>query len=352
MALDAHVSGLAHIGIRVHDYERSRAFYERLGFAHAWGPYGPEQVAAVRHASGLELNFIINAPAATEPNVLMDVAEKHPGITHIALQVADLQAVETELAAAGVLLSGRRGTRAVFVRDPDGNVIELATDRLGADIAVGEGYIGPTSIVSTGWCSRAAAQKASRFFVGFGTVRGKTREDRNLLELLDPVAEAAGYEIVRLRLMGGGVSRHLQVMAEDSAGEMNVEACAKLSRAVIAVLDAALPIVGDYSLEVSSPGVDRPLTRLKDFAAFAGHDARIELDRLADGRKRFKGVLGGVDGDSVAIELDGEDATVQIPFAWISDAKLTLTDNLLKRGADKRAERLQLEQAPAGATPE
>ena len=86
-------------------------------------------------------------------------------------------------------------------------------------------------------------------------MRGKTQEDRQLLELLDPVAEAAGYEIVRLRLMGGGgKARRLQIMAEDADGEMNVEDCARLSRAISDVLDAADPIEGDYMLEVSSPG--------------------------------------------------------------------------------------------------
>jgi lactoylglutathione lyase len=128
MSLNQLVSGLSHIGIRVHDYERSRAFYERLGFVHAWGPHGPDNVAAVRHRSGLELNFIVNAPDAAAPNVLMDIDAKHAGITHIALQVSDLARVEAELAAAGVALSGRRGTSAIFVRDPDGNVIELAAD--------------------------------------------------------------------------------------------------------------------------------------------------------------------------------------------------------------------------------
>jgi ribosome maturation factor RimP len=196
------------------------------------------------------------------------------------------------------------------------------------------------------------SERIGRFFVGFGTLRGKTREDRTLLELLDPVAEAAGYAIVRLRLMGGGASRHLQIMAEDANGEMNVADCAKLSRALLEVIDAAQPIQGDYALEVSSPGVDRPLTRLKDFQTFAGLEAKLELDRLADGRKRFKGVLAGVRADNVLIDLEGEDGTADVPFAWISDAKLVLTDALLKRGAEKRAERLQLEQASTDAAPE
>ncbi len=177
-------------------------------------------------------------------------------------------------------------------------------------------------------------------------MRAKTPEDRRLVELLDPVAEACGYEIVRLRLMGGGAQgRNLQIMAERPAdGDMDIADCAKLSRAISDVMDAADPVSGEYRLEVSSPGIDRPLTRLKDFIAFEGYEAKLELDRLAEGRKRFKGVLGGVevvDGiDHVGIDLEGEAETALVPFAWIVDAKLTLTDDLLKRGAEKRAERL------------
>jgi ribosome maturation factor RimP len=176
-------------------------------------------------------------------------------------------------------------------------------------------------------------------------MRGKTAEDQGLLELLDPVAEAAGYEIVRLRLMGGEHARRLQIMAErPSDGDMNVEDCARLSRAISEIMDAADPIAGEYTLEVSSPGVDRPLTRLKDFATYEGYEARLELDRVAEGRKRFKGMLAGVEDDAVAIDLEGEEETAMIPFAWITDAKLILTDQLMKRGADVRAARLQSEQ--------
>ncbi|MDB5454138.1 MAG: hypothetical protein JWO33_2716 [Caulobacteraceae bacterium] len=178
-------------------------------------------------------------------------------------------------------------------------------------------------------------------------MRGKTAEDNGLLELLDPVAEVAGYEIVRLRLMGGEHARRLQIMAErPQDGDMNVEDCARLSRAISEIMDAADPVAGEYTLEVSSPGVDRPLTRLKDFVTFEGHEAKIELDRMAEGRKRFKGELAGVEGDAVAIDLEGEEHTALVPFAWITDAKLVLTDQLMKRGADIRAARLQSEQQP------
>lgn len=181
-------------------------------------------------------------------------------------------------------------------------------------------------------------------------MRGKTREDADLLELLDPVAESCGYEIVRLRMMGGTQRRRLQLMAERPAdGEMSVEDCARLARAVSEVLDAADPIAGEYLLEVSSPGIDRPLTRLKDFETYEGLEARIELDRVADGRKRFKGELAGIEGDNIAINIeDLPDETVLIPFSWVSDAKLVLTDELMKRGADARAARLEHEHSSDG----
>ena len=174
-------------------------------------------------------------------------------------------------------------------------------------------------------------------------MRGKTAEDLELVSLLDPVAEAAGYELVRLRLMGGAAARRLQIMAERPDGTMNVEDCARLSRAVGAVLDDADPIPGEYALEVSSPGIDRPLTRLKDFDAYQGLEARLELDRLAENRKRFKGVLAGVDGDNIGIDLEGDEHTALIPFAWIIDAKLVLSDQLMKRGAAQRAARIENE---------
>jgi len=198
--------------------------------------------------------------------------------------------------------------------------------------------------------------RARRFFIASKRppLRAKTPEDRKLLDLLDPVAEASGYEIVRLRMMGGAKSgRTLQIMAERPDGEMNVDDCATLSRALSEVLDAADPVSGDYRLEVSSPGIDRPLTRLKDFETFEGYDARLELDRLVENRKRFKGVLAGVEGEDVLVDLEGEeDVTAQIPFAWISEAKLALTDKLMKRGAEARAARLESEQNESEQNPD
>jgi len=176
-------------------------------------------------------------------------------------------------------------------------------------------------------------------------LRAKTVQDRQLIELIDPVAESLGLEIVRVRLMGGTLRQRLQVMAErPSDHDISVEECARLSRAMAEVLDAADPISGEYLLEVSSPGIDRPLTRPIDFDLFEGFEARLEADRMVEGRKRFKGVLAGLDTDDagqpmVAIDLDGETDTALIPFDWLVDAKLVMSDALIKRGAELRAQR-------------
>jgi len=124
------ILGIAHIGVRVHDLERSVAFYELLGFTKTVGPIGPEPVAILDHPSGVEINLVLNAPKANEPNILMDVPEKHPGITHFALLCEDIMAAKKKLEAAGFPLSGgpvtfETGAQAIFVRDPDRNVIEL-----------------------------------------------------------------------------------------------------------------------------------------------------------------------------------------------------------------------------------
>ena len=188
-------------------------------------------------------------------------------------------------------------------------------------------------------------------------MRAKTAQDRQLIELIDPIAESLGLDIVRVRLMGGTLRQRLQIMAErPSDNDISVEECARLSRAVSEVFDAADPIPGEYLLEVSSPGVDRPLTRLKDFDLFEGFEARLESDRMIEGRKRFKGLVAGTEGDPenpmVCMDLDGEDDTALIPFDWLVDAKLVMTDALLKRGAEIRARRGEPEDdgLPEGAT--
>jgi lactoylglutathione lyase len=130
MALGPLITGVAHIGIRVHELARARAFYEKLGFKFVLGPVGPEPVAILTHPSGVMVNFILNGQSADEPNILMDVPRKHAGYTHVALAVSDVMATKAELERAGIELSGGPvnfpgGAKSIFVRDPDRNVIEF-----------------------------------------------------------------------------------------------------------------------------------------------------------------------------------------------------------------------------------
>ena len=145
--------------------------------------------------------------------------------------------------------------------------------------------------------------------------------------IIAPAVEAAGYRLVRLRLMGGK-TKTLQVMAERPDGHMDVADCARLSRALSDLLEREDPIEGEYLLEVSSPGIDRPLTRLTDFSRWSGHEAKLELSVPdANGRKRFKGMLLGLDGNDVMIDVDGQ--RLKFPFRGIAEAKLVLTDKLI-----------------------
>jgi len=158
----------------------------------------------------------------------------------------------------------------------------------------------------------------------------KTAIDRRLAEIVTPAIEGLGFELVRIRLMGGR-TRTLQIMADRPDGGIIVEDCATISTAVSAVLDVEDPVEDQYILEVSSPGIDRPLTRLKDFDMWNGYEARLETTELIDGRRRFKGELAGTEGDEVLITLDEgpEPVTIGLKFDWLSDAKLILTDELI-----------------------
>jgi ribosome maturation factor RimP len=154
----------------------------------------------------------------------------------------------------------------------------------------------------------------------------KAAIDRRMAEIITPVIEDLGYELVRVRLMTGK-NTILQIMADKPEGGIEVDDCAKISTAVGATLDVEDPIVEEYALEVSSPGIDRPLTRLKDFENFEGYEAKIETTELIDGRRRFKGQLAGIDGTDVLINV--EEGTIGLQFNWLSDAKLVLTDELI-----------------------
>lgn len=159
----------------------------------------------------------------------------------------------------------------------------------------------------------------------------KTAIDRRLAEIIAPVIEDLGFELVRVRLQGGKTAT-LQIMADRPEGGINVDDCGHISVAVSATLDVEDPIEDNYHLEVSSPGIDRPLTRMKDFEAFEGYEVRLETNQAIDGRKRFKGVLAGVESDEVLLNIEesGETQTIGLNFDWLADAKLVLTDELIR----------------------
>ncbi len=150
--------------------------------------------------------------------------------------------------------------------------------------------------------------------------------DRRLADIIQPVIEGMGFELVRVRLMGSKYST-VQIMVERPDGGIEVDECAEISNAISALLDVEDPIDEKYTLEVSSPGIDRPLTRLRDFATWEGYEAKIETIELIDGRRRFKGKLAGVTDDEVLVNI--EEGTIGLKFAWLSDAKLLLTDDLI-----------------------
>ena len=155
----------------------------------------------------------------------------------------------------------------------------------------------------------------------------KAAIDRRMAEIITPVIEDMGFELVRVRLMSGKTTT-LQIMADKPDGGIEVDDCAEISLAVGAVLDVEDPILDEYTLEVSSPGIDRPLTRLKDFEMFEGYEAKLETGEMIDGRRRFKGELAGVEEDEVLINV--AEGTIGLKFDWLSDAKLVLTDDLIK----------------------
>lgn len=162
----------------------------------------------------------------------------------------------------------------------------------------------------------------------------KTGMDHRLAEIVQPVIEDMGFELVRLRLMSGATPT-LQIMAERPEGGIEVDECAQISTAVSALLDVEDPLIDAYTLEVSSPGIDRPLTRLKDFDTYEGYEAKLETTELIDGRKRFRGILAGIEDNAVLVNLDESDTgsdpvTIGLEFEWLADAKLIMTDELIR----------------------
>ena len=177
---------------------------------------------------------------------------------------------------------------------------------------------------------------------GFGAARFRARDslhlERRLADiaalnaLIEPEAQALGFAIVRVGMFGGKSDPTLQVMAErPDTRQLTLDDCAALSRRLSDVLDAADPIDHAYRLEVSSPGIDRPLTRLTDFVDWAGHETRIKLAEAVDGRKAIDATLDGVEGETVLVTA--KHGPMRLPFAAIASAKLLLTDKLIKATA-------------------
>lgn len=187
----------------------------------------------------------------------------------------------------------------------------------------------------------AAVRKGRRFWFSKGSrVKASTPLEERILDLVEPTAADLGLVMVRVRVSGMRRKR-LQIMAERIAdGGMGVGDCENLSRAIGPVLDVADLISGEYDLEVSSPGIDRPLVRLEDFTKFAGHEAKMETAAMIDGRRRYRGEIVGVEGGDVVIAIDG--TPMRVPFTALSDARLVLTEKLIEEDL-KRAEASELE---------
>ena len=179
---------------------------------------------------------------------------------------------------------------------------------------------------------------------------GESGVDARVANIIEPVAESMGYHLVRVR-MNGNNGGTLQIMAERHDGTMDVEGCEELSRAVSPLLDVEDPIPQAYHLELSSPGIDRPLVRASDFQRWAGHLMKLETREPIDGRRRFRGHVASVGKSGFTVELDGSAAgeRVAVPFRLVHDARLILTDELIEASlkADKAA-RKGSERTPLG----
>jgi ribosome maturation factor RimP len=164
----------------------------------------------------------------------------------------------------------------------------------------------------------------------------------DIAAVVEPVLGDLGFRLVRVKIQGDGRDRIVQLMAERSDGSITVDDCEAISKGVSPVLDVADPISGAYRLEVSSPGIDRPLVRPSDFDDWSGHEAKIELKEPIDGRKRFKGFLEGFEDGEVRIKADTGEHGIQhlgLPVHLIADAKLVLTDELVREALQRAKER-------------
>jgi ribosome maturation factor RimP len=177
--------------------------------------------------------------------------------------------------------------------------------------------------------------------------------------IVEPVLEGIGFRLVRVKVSAQNGTT-VQIMAERPDGTMNVDGCEAVSRAVSPVLDLEDPISQAYNLEVSSPGIDRPLVRRSDFERWAGHEAKIELEPPLDGRKRFRGIIRSVEGDEVVVELpdakNPEERLARLPLDSVADARLVLTDELvresLRRGEAQLEDDTESDEDEAAIEPE
>lgn len=178
-------------------------------------------------------------------------------------------------------------------------------------------------------------------------MRATNPVEEAVIALIAPIAADMGYRLVRVRLIGLKRKR-LQIMAERvSDGLMAIEDCEALSRAINPVLDAADPVQGEYDLEVSSPGIDRPLTEWRDFARFLGHEAKVETAQALDGRRKFKGAILAADEAAVRLKLADGEAT--LPVSAITEARLVLTDALIEEDFRRQAAARKAEKAETDA---
>lgn len=169
----------------------------------------------------------------------------------------------------------------------------------------------------------------------------ETPLEARIAAIVEPVAQSLGYDLVRVRVSNENGCT-LQIMAEDETGRFTIDDCEKLHSDLNPILDLEDPIDREYHLEISSPGIDRPLVRARDFEAWAGHEAKVELSDLVDGRKRFRGEIVGADDETFSIRLPdapkGEEPVHTLPLSLLADAKLVMTDKLLAEAKKRQDE--------------
>ena len=217
--------------------------------------------------------------------------------------------------------------------------------------------VGPSGPLFLFWAVVGAPRDANLNLTGLRAVSGQVSDARfvgetglaaEIASLAEPVLADLGFRLVRV-VVSGRNGATVQIMAERPEGTITVEECAEISRRLSPVLDVHDPIKGQYTLEVSSPGIDRPLVRPSDFDAWAGYEAKIEMKELISGRKRFRGVLEGIEGEEVRIEVELDQLGRQViglPLGLIGEARLVLTDELIRETL-RRAKKGSPDQAAA-----